>query len=223
MRAKPQPAGKGRLALALPQKIRIGFSIGIALYVVVWGFATWSLMVWGRDINSVVGANQALTQIERVLSSVENAETGQRGYLLTGDPAYLKPYEAARARLDVDLARVGGASLEDPVRDRRISHIRELAGAKLRELAGTVALADSGHAGDAHAARSSGMRQNRIQQLRSSLGIRGEAALNQRDGPGEHHAVPSQNTLNVLVQRQPSAARSERSGGARHEWFSSRR
>jgi signal transduction histidine kinase len=94
MRAKPQPARKPRPSLALPQKIRIGFSIGIALYVVVWGFATWSLMVWGRDINSVVGANQALTQIERVLSSVENAETGQRGYLLTGKPSYLADYQS---------------------------------------------------------------------------------------------------------------------------------
>jgi PAS domain S-box-containing protein len=90
--------------------------------------------------------SDAQSVAETVLSTLKDAETGQRGYLLTGDPAYLKPYEAARARLDVDLARVGGASLEDPVRDRRISHIRELAGAKLRELAGTVALADSGHA-----------------------------------------------------------------------------
>ncbi len=102
--------------------------------------------------------SDAQSVAERVLSTLKDAETGQRGYLLTGDPAYLKPYDAARARLDVDLARVGGASLEDPARDRRISHIRELAGAKLRELAGTVALVESGHAAAA------------IDQLRTDIG-----------------------------------------------------
>src|ERR1019366_8063417 len=90
--------------------------------------------------------SEAQSVAETVLSTLKDAETGQRGYLLTGDPAYLKPYDAALAPLDVDLARVGGASLEAPVRDRRSSHIRELAGAKLRERAGTVALVGSGHA-----------------------------------------------------------------------------
>lgn len=93
MQAKAVPAKKAPLGLTLPQKIRIGFFVGIALYVGVWGFAAWSLVLWGRDIEWVVRANQALNQIERMLSSVENAETGQRGYLLTGKQSYLADYQ----------------------------------------------------------------------------------------------------------------------------------
>jgi PAS domain S-box-containing protein len=84
--------------------------------------------------------------VERVLSTLTDAETGQRGYLLTSDPAYLKPYDAARVRVDRDLARIGGASLGDPERDRRISHIRKLAGLKLSELAAAVELVETGRA-----------------------------------------------------------------------------
>jgi CHASE3 domain sensor protein len=36
-----------------------------------------------------------LTTLEGVLSSLTNAETGQRGYLITGDAAYLAPYTTA--------------------------------------------------------------------------------------------------------------------------------
>jgi PAS domain S-box-containing protein len=84
--------------------------------------------------------------VERVLSTLTDAETGQRGYLLTSDPAYLKPYDAARGRLGRDLARVGRASLGDPERDRLISHIRKLAGLKLSELAAAVELVENGRA-----------------------------------------------------------------------------
>ena len=37
-------------------------------------------------------------RLSRVLSLMQDAETGQRGYLLTGDEGYLLPYEAARPR-----------------------------------------------------------------------------------------------------------------------------
>src|SRR5215470_4842576 len=81
--------------LTLAQKVRLGLLVASALYVVVWGFAVWSLIRWGRDIEWVVRANQSMTQLERVLSGVEATESGQRGYILTGRPNYLADYEAA--------------------------------------------------------------------------------------------------------------------------------
>ena len=67
-----------------------------------------------------------------VLNSLVDAETGQRGYLLTGDPPFLEPYDRAlvelvmpkiedtSARASVALALVGVAAQ----RDARISHER---------------------------------------------------------------------------------------------------
>lgn len=83
---------------------------------------------------------------ERLLSSLKDAETGQRGYLLTADPGYLEPYMAARARLDADFARLDAAPLGTSERKARIERIRQLAGAKLDELSYTIALRRSGQA-----------------------------------------------------------------------------
>jgi diguanylate cyclase (GGDEF)-like protein/PAS domain S-box-containing protein len=73
-----------------------------------------------------------------------DAETGQRGYLLTLDGKYLEPYLAAKVnvskRLEV-LARV----MINPTARSDLERIRPLVSAKMAELATTVALAASGH------------------------------------------------------------------------------
>lgn len=150
MQSEPQPAIKARLTL--PQKIRIGFSIGIALYVVVWGVATWSLVLWGRDINSVLEANQVLTKIERVLSSVENAETGQRGYLLTGKPGYLADYQGGVRDTRQILSELRASQDIFPSLRSHLDLIEELVRVKFSEMAETIELRRTG---DFEAARKS--------------------------------------------------------------------
>jgi signal transduction histidine kinase len=139
-----KPAKKARFALALTQKIRISFTVGIALYVAVWGFASWSLVLWGRDINSVVRANQALTQIERVLSSVENAETGQRGYLLSGKPSYLADYQGGVRDTKQILSELRSTQDIFPSLRSHLDIIEELIQIKFSELAETIELRRTG-------------------------------------------------------------------------------
>jgi len=144
MEAKRPAARKVRLGLTLPQKIRIGFSIGIGLYVVVWGFATWSLVLWGQDIDWVVRANQALTKIERVLSSVENAETGQRGYLLTGKPSYLADYQGGVRDTKQILKELRSSQDIFPSLHTHLDLIEDLVRVKFSEMAETVEVRRTG-------------------------------------------------------------------------------
>ena len=66
-----------------------------------------------------------------LLSTLKDAETGQRGYLLTGDASYLGPYDAARSRLDQDFTELEAAPLMTPERGRLIERVRDLATLKL--------------------------------------------------------------------------------------------
>ena len=59
-------------------------------------------LAWVHDVNTrrllettrlVEHSQVVLTELEAALSSVKDAETGQRGYLLTGQPSYLEPYD----------------------------------------------------------------------------------------------------------------------------------
>jgi signal transduction histidine kinase len=122
----------------------------LALYVIVWSFAAWSLIRWGSDIEWVVRANQAVARVERVLSSVEKAETGQRGYLLTGKPSYLADYESGVE--DTKEIVSGRHSVEEifPNQHAHLDTVEEQVRIKFAEMAETIQLR---RAGDFEAAR----------------------------------------------------------------------
>src|SRR5215472_1791223 len=48
------------------------------------------------------------------LATLEDAETSQRGYLLTGDTAYLAPYESARRAIESQVAELDSLTVGDP-------------------------------------------------------------------------------------------------------------
>jgi PAS domain S-box-containing protein len=113
------------------------------------------LLILGTNAAINAGAMQANVavsgyQLQAALSTLKDAETGQRGYLLTGKDAYLEPYEAARAHLPRELA---AAQASIPViygqTSANLSRVRSLISEKLAELAETIALQRAGRAGDA--------------------------------------------------------------------------
>ena len=55
-------------------------------------------------------ARQCRRNVQR-LKDVTDMETGQRGYLLTGDPSYLQPYADAKGRIGTDFADLRAAWL----------------------------------------------------------------------------------------------------------------
>src|SRR5215204_5297935 len=90
----------------LERQIPLAFSLALALLVVV-GVAAY------RNIDSLISTAAQVTRtraviakLEEVLSTLKDAETGQRGFLLTGDERYLEPYRAATGRLGAELAEL---------------------------------------------------------------------------------------------------------------------
>ena len=56
--------------------------------------------------NQVVHTHEVLDQIETLSNHLTDAETGQRGYLLTGQTIYLRPYSMALQHIDRDVAHL---------------------------------------------------------------------------------------------------------------------
>jgi signal transduction histidine kinase len=89
---------------------------------------------------------QAETEL---LSAIQDAETSQRGYLLTGDPSYLAPLVASRARLVPLEAELQSLTRDDARQQARLSRLHGLINAKMRELEGTVSLQEHGRTAEA--------------------------------------------------------------------------
>jgi signal transduction histidine kinase len=67
---------------------------------------------------------QVVHQVERVLGSAVNAETGERGYLITGMDSYLEPYTTARQELPGELDRLQSLTSDNPSQEERIKDLR---------------------------------------------------------------------------------------------------
>jgi signal transduction histidine kinase len=89
----------------------------------------------------VLHTNTNLRNVAEVLGQVRTAETGQRGYILTGERRYLAPYERAIQRVWSTYDELV-QSVTDPDQLQRVRETRPLIHAKLNELAETVALRD---------------------------------------------------------------------------------
>jgi CHASE3 domain sensor protein len=93
-----------------------------------------------------LGSSMMQASISGVLRDLTDMETGQRGYLLTGDQSYLLPYTAAKDRIGIDMAtvRVGLASRAEGERSLE-SQLESLAKSKQVEMERTIDLRQHGY------------------------------------------------------------------------------
>ena len=105
-----------------------------------------------------------------LLSTLKDAETGQRGFLITGQASFRKPYDDA-LRAVAERQEALAAKVERfPQYAQRIPEIRRLLSEKLVELAGTVEAVESGRTADAVTQVETDRGRILMDQLRAQLG-----------------------------------------------------
>ncbi len=89
-------------------------------------------------------ALEARLHLQSLLRQMLDAETGQRGYLLTGTPAYLRPYQEASVSVDSTLKLMRQRYLINPETVDDFARLATLVAKKMEELSMTVALRTRG-------------------------------------------------------------------------------
>ena len=94
------------------------------------------------DTNSkmVTHTFDVVTTLDLLTSTLKDAETGQRGFVLTGDNKYLDPYETAASRIEDILGVLSKTTADNPRQQQRMYPLRRHIRAKMNELAETVRL-----------------------------------------------------------------------------------
>ncbi len=88
----------------------------------------------------VTHSQKVLIGLNTLLATLEDAQSGQRGYLLTQNSLYLERYESARARIGGDIRDAARLTSDNPVQQRRFTALREHAEARMDSLARTLAV-----------------------------------------------------------------------------------
>jgi len=95
---------------------------------------------WKSHTHQVLGA------LKHLISSMKDAETGQRGYLITGEIHYLEPYHSGIQSIDADLEILLSLTQDNPLQQQRIKQLRPLIhgeDGKFAELEETIRLRSS--------------------------------------------------------------------------------
>jgi diguanylate cyclase (GGDEF)-like protein/PAS domain S-box-containing protein len=121
------------------------------------------------------------TELQTVLISLTNAETGQRGYLLTGKDSYLTPYRNAVIELPALLRKLSNLDRQAaPLPSNSIAEVQRNVGLKLDEMAVTIRMAQVGNAAAAVALVTTDEGQRLMERLRSDIDAL-SSALNAED------------------------------------------
>jgi len=129
----------------------LAFGLLLTVLAINGSFMRRQVGVQNRDDAWVIHTKQILFEAEQTESLLKDAETGQRGYLYTGDPTYLAPYSSAVARIEPHIDNLGRLTADNPRQQERIVRLRDLAHRKLNELARTISLYQSGKIDEARA------------------------------------------------------------------------
>jgi signal transduction histidine kinase len=113
---------------------------------------------------------EAERQLVGMLAILADAETGQRGYLLTGDVAYLDPYRSAVGRFDTQLDMLRSLLAANPVQVRALEGFQSGARAKLDELGLTIGRYRVGSRDEALALVRTGAGKSYMDQAREIIG-----------------------------------------------------
>src|SRR5690242_16717094 len=126
------------------QKILAGVAIVLAVLAVN---ALVSYRATRRLIDQdllVSHTHDVLGELEATISTMTDAETGERGYIITGEARYLQPYETAVEQISNHIARLQQLTADNPSQQARIPVLKQKIDSRLNRMKNGIDLRRKG-------------------------------------------------------------------------------
>jgi signal transduction histidine kinase len=111
-----------------------GVATAFAMMVFIGVLAYRTILRGREDIRWVTHTHLVLEELDALRSNLIDAETGQRGFILTGDPPYLDPYTDALGHVQQSMKSVRELTSDNPVQQSNVDRLEPIVAAKLAEL-----------------------------------------------------------------------------------------
>jgi methyl-accepting chemotaxis protein len=125
---------------SIGKKIGSGFGLALVMLATVGAVSYESTTKLIESAGWVQHTHLVLNGLEGVLSGMKDAESGQRGYVITGEARYLEPYQGARDLVDQKLKYVRELTADNPIQQQRLTAMEPLIAGKFAELQETIDL-----------------------------------------------------------------------------------
>lgn len=137
------------LRLSFAQATVLLLVAGLIALVAIVGTTIWLVNRSQSYVDESSKARELRSATVDLLATVQDAETGQRGYLLTGEASYLEPYDEASAQYAARLARLDAVTRGNPADRAEFERLRPILDSKMQEVRQTIELARAGRSDEA--------------------------------------------------------------------------
>lgn len=160
----------------------IAFSLaGAIIFFLISGvFAYMNLKTLRQNTDAIVHSHEVIISLDELLSTTQDAETGQRGFLLTNSARYLEPYNRALNTIPTQLQTIADLTSDNPTQVRRLPILKQHVDAKLSELKQTIELRQTQGAEPALAVVNSDRGKVEMDAIRSQLSAMSQEEANLR-------------------------------------------
>ncbi|WP_375452495.1 sensor histidine kinase [uncultured Devosia sp.] len=163
-------AGSMAVAVAPKGGRRFATVVSLALAVIAGLSALFLVQGVQNQIEDVRHSNDVRAQAQELTIALSEAESNQRGYLLTGDADYLEPYERAASSIDAQIDGLIAATQNDAAQRERVQSIVGQISIKMAEMARTVELYATQRQQQAQTLTDTGMGARLMEDVRRTLG-----------------------------------------------------
>jgi len=130
--------------LAFP-KMAAGLTLAMLAALALVGINEAGYRQSTQALTEVSEAQRIRLALNLLLQSIVDAETGQRGYLLTGEARYREPYDSAVKKVDGQLAALQSLYARRPAESARLAELAKHVSRKLAEIDMSVRLRREGN------------------------------------------------------------------------------
>jgi PAS domain S-box-containing protein len=120
-----------KMRRSIDRSVLVGCGLVVALLILTALLTYWNTQRLNEDAAWVTRTHEVRNLTAEVLLTLVDAETGQRGFLFTGQDYFLQPYNAALARLDERLAMLQGKTEDNPRQQDRLVRLEQMIAAEL--------------------------------------------------------------------------------------------
>ena len=130
------------MRFSVEDAIAAGLWVALGILALLSASDYWSTRTFLVTSEEVNHAHEVVEQLDHLLAEMTDAETGQRGYLITGSVRYLAPYERATARIADTLHAIRVLTADDSAEEERLNRLVPLVASRLAIMRETMDLYD---------------------------------------------------------------------------------
>ncbi len=159
-----------------PVKLYRPFAGGIivsTLLMLAFGAITYAILRLDNVQDIWRQAYESSSNLQSIKATMLDAETGQRGYVITGEKNFLEPFVSSMSQIKPELVKLNAAFSSKPAQLDSLAHIENLWQRKTTEMQHTISLAQSGHRAAAVAIVQNGSGKTLMDGIRGELDMVG--------------------------------------------------